>query len=173
MLFSQRTPHEHPPTPPPSRWLALITLPYLAKFQLVWCHLYDCAVCLLPLRAQPYDRLYNTSISLVANTMCFRTPSKCSRFLPDLYLMKSEWNSTARMPRLVVSPPSFSPSHPPPPPTSRWPALITLPPLAKFQLVWRRLCEALLCSSLACQKHPSLLSRLCLTYVGDIKFVLP
>ena len=35
------------------------------------------------------------------------------------------------------------------------------PPLAKFQLVWRRLCEALLSSSsLAGQKHPSLLSRL-------------
>ena len=61
--------------------------------------------------------------------------------------------------RLIVSPPSLSPSHPPTP--SRWPALTTLPPLAKFQFVWRRLCEALLSSSsLSGQKHPSLLSRL-------------
>ena len=46
--------------------------------------------------------------------------------------------------------------------------------LAKFQLVWRRLSEALLSSfSLARQKHLFLLSRLCLTYVGDIKIVLP
>ena len=74
------------------------------------------------------------------------------------------------MPRLVVSPPSPSLSHPPAPPPSRWPALFTLHPLAKFQLVWRRWCEALLSSSsLARQKHPSLLSRPCLTYVGDIK----
>ena len=37
------------------------------------------------------------------------------------------------------------------------------PPLAKFHLVWRRLREALLTSSyLAGQKHPSLLSRVCL-----------
>ena len=38
-------------------------------------------------------------------------------------------------------------------------------PLAKFQIIWRRLCEALLSSSsLACQKHPPLLSRLCLKF---------
>ena len=43
-------------------------------------------------------------------------------------------------------------------------------PPRQVQLVWRRLCEALLYySSLAPQKYPSLLSRLCLTYVGDIK----
>ena len=48
-------------------------------------------------------------------------------------------------------------------------SLITLPRLAKFQLVWRLLCGALLSSSsLARQKHPYLLSRLCLTYLGDI-----
>ena len=46
--------------------------------------------------------------------------------------------------------------------------------LAKFLLVWRRLCEALLSSSsLAGQKHPYLLSRLYLAYVGDIKVVCP
>ena len=44
--------------------------------------------------------------------------------------------------RLTVSPP-LSSSHPPTPPPSRWPALTTLAPLPKFQLVWSRLCEAL------------------------------
>ena len=66
---------------------------------------------------------------------------------------------------LVVIPPSLSPSHPPTPSPSRWPDLTTLPPLTKFQLVRRRLCEALLSSSsLVGQKRPSLLSRLCLKY---------
>ena len=78
-------------------------------------------------------------------------------------VLKLGWNSTARMPPLVVSPPSLSPFHPTPPRRSRWPALTTLLLPAKFQLVWRRLCEALLSSSShAGQKHPSLLSRLCL-----------
>ena len=63
--------------------------------------------------------------------------------------------------------------HPPTPPPCRWPSIITLPTLAKFQLVWRRLCEALLSSSsLALQKHPYLLSRLSLN-VGDVTVVLP
>ena len=76
-----------------------------------------------------------------------------------------------RWARLIVSPSPLSPSYPPMPPPSRWSALITLPPLAKFQLVWHRLCEALLTSSsLAGQKHPSLLSRL-VCNVGNIKFV--
>ena len=63
--------------------------------------------------------------------------------------------------RLIGSLLPLSPSHPPTPPPSRWPDLTTLPPLAEFQLVWRRLCEALLSSSsLDGQKHPSLLFRL-------------
>ena len=41
MLISQTTPDEHPPTPPPCRWPALITLPTLGKFQLVWRRLRD------------------------------------------------------------------------------------------------------------------------------------
>ena len=62
--------------------------------------------------------------------------------------------------RLVVSPPSLSPpdANAKPMVSSHFPA-----PLAKFQLVWHRLCEALLSSSsLAGQKYPSLLSHLCL-----------
>ena len=63
--------------------------------------------------------------------------------------------------RLIVSPASLSMSHPPTPQPSPWPALTNLPPLAMFQAVWRRLCEALLSSaSLAGQKHPPLLPRL-------------
>ena len=93
-------------------------------------------------------------------------PSKCPLFSTrqTCIVLKSGWSSTARMPRLVVSPPSFSPSQPPTPPPNRWPALTNLRPLAKFQLVWRRLCEALLSSSLAGQKHQSLLPRLCQIY---------
>ena len=41
MSISQTTPDEHPPTPPPCRWPLLITLPTLAKFQLVWRRLCD------------------------------------------------------------------------------------------------------------------------------------
>ena len=69
---------------------------------------------------------------------------------------------------------SFLPSLPHPPTTpSRWPAVTTLPPLAKFQLVWRRLCEApRSSSSFAGQKHQYLLSRL-VGNVENIKFVLP
>ena len=46
------------------------------------------------------------------------------------------------MARLIVSPPSLPPSHPPTLPPTRWPVFTTLPPLTKFQLVWRHLCES-------------------------------
>ena len=47
MLLSQTTPDEHPPTPPLCRWPA-ITLPTLAKFQLVWRCLCDVVLCCSP-----------------------------------------------------------------------------------------------------------------------------
>ena len=54
----------------------------------------------------------------------------------------------------IVGPPLLSPPHPPTPQPSRWPALTTLPVFAKFQLVWRRLCEAVrLSSSLVGHNH--------------------
>ena len=60
---------------------------------------------------------------------------------------------------LIVRHPFLSLSHPPTPPQSRSPDFTTLPSLAKFQVVWRRLCEALLSSSsLAGQNHPPMLS---------------
>ena len=40
-MFSQTTPDDHPPTPPPRRCPALITLPTLARFLLVWRRLCD------------------------------------------------------------------------------------------------------------------------------------
>ena len=46
MVLSQTTLDEHSPTPPPCRWLALFTLPTLAKFQLVWRRI--CDVVLFP-----------------------------------------------------------------------------------------------------------------------------
>ena len=39
--FGEMTPDEHPPTPPPCRWPAPITLRTPTKFQLVWCRLCD------------------------------------------------------------------------------------------------------------------------------------
>ena len=114
--------------------------------------------------------------------MCIQTCcdhlTKCLNVLhifdPTCTVSKSGWTSTARMPRLVGSPPSLSPSPPPTPPPSQCPTLFILPPLAKFQLVWRHLCAALLSSSwLARQKQLYLPSRLRLTYVGDTKVVLP
>ena len=66
-MFSQTTPDEYPPTPPPCRWPALITLLTLANFQLVWRRLCDVlfrsschtrtAVCTLP--EYHSDRKYN------------------------------------------------------------------------------------------------------------------
>ena len=96
--------------------------------------------------------VYNASISLLVNIISIRTV--CDN-LDVLYIstrqacivLKSGWSSTARMRRLIVSPPALS-RHPTTTPPSRWLAPTTLPPLAKFQLVWRRLCEALLSSSL-------------------------
>ena len=176
MLVSQTTTDEHPPTPPPCRWPALISLPTLAKVHLVWRRLCELCCSLSPASSNTPLRpsVCHPSISLVVNIMFIRIFCEHLNvlyvFYPTCIVLKSGWSSTAC---LVVSPPSLSHSIPPPPPPSRLPDLITLPPLTKFQRVWRRLCEALLSSSfLAPQKHPYLLSRSCLN-VRDIKVVLP
>ena len=80
----------------------------------------------------------------------------------QLYRVEVSLELNGENARLLVSPPSLSPSHPPPsPPKPMASSHHFTPALAKFQLVWCRLCEALLSSSsLAGQKHPSLLSRL-------------
>ena len=115
ILFSQTTPDEHPPTPPPCRWPALLTVPILAKFQLVWrslCNLVllasSClvehtltAVCVLP--AYQPGRKYNVhSYILLPFKYVYIFDRTC-------IVLKSGWSSTLRMPLLGVSPPSFSP----------------------------------------------------------------
>ena len=82
----------------------------------------------------------------------------------DLYRFEVRLELYGANDRVVVRPPSLSPSHPPTPPPSRWPGLTNLPPLAKFQLVWRRVCEALLSSSsLAVVRNTRLCCLVCLT----------
>ena len=80
--------------------------------------------------------LYYPSIGLVVNII--HTQIFCDH-INVLYIfdqahiiLKSGWNYTARMPRLVVSLLVLPDEHPPTPPPSRWPALIGLPTLAKF-----------------------------------------
>ena len=62
------------------------------------------------------------SISLVVNIMYIRTffdhLNALYIFDPNCIVLKSGWSSTARMQRLIVSPPSLAPSHRPMPPPS-------------------------------------------------------
>ena len=44
----------------------------------------------------------------------------------------------------TLFPPQMPEEHPPTPPPSRWPAIITLLTLATLRLVWRRLCDVVL-----------------------------
>ena len=76
-------------------------------------------------------------------------------------VLQSGWSSTARMPAsslvLLPSLPLIPPRHR----LADGQISHRFTPIAKFHLVWRRLCEALLSSSsLAGEKHLSLLSRL-------------
>ena len=87
----------------------------------------------------------------------------CCDHLSNLYIFdqKALYRVEVRLERMPASSLVLLPSHPPTSPPSQEQALTTLPPRAKFQLVRRRLCEPLLpSSSLAGQKHPSLLSRM-------------
>ena len=78
-------------------------------------------------------------------------------------VLKKGWSSAARMPALVDSS-SLALSHPRTPPPSQWPALATLSPLAKFQLVWRRFCEML-----CCLPPPSIVRNTCLCCLVCLK----
>ena len=133
MLISQTTPDEHPLMPPPCRWPTLITLPTLAKFQLVGntsvmlC--YSAPACSsTTLRPS----VHNPSTSLVVNIMC--TQTFCDHLnlhifdQTDLYRFEGRLELYGANARVVISPPSLSPSHPWTPPPSRWPALIALSP---------------------------------------------
>ena len=97
--------------------------------------------------------MHYPSTSLVVNIMHIQPFCEHLNILyifdqTDLYRVEVRLELNGANARLIVSPPSLTPSYPPTPPPSRSPGLITLPPLAKFQLVWRCLCEALLSSSL-------------------------
>ena len=107
MWFSQTTPDEHPPTPPPCRCPALITLRTLTMFQLVWRCLCDVlfhssclfertltAVCAIP--EYRSDRKYNI------HTCCDHI-NVLNIFFRTCIVLISSWSSaTARMPALSL-----------------------------------------------------------------------
>ena len=140
MLISETMPDEHPPTPPLCRWPVLITLPTLAKFQLVWRRLCDV---LLFRSSCSFERtllrpsVQYPSISLLVKLVCIQTLCdhlKALYIFDQTYVHRFEvrlelYGANAR---LIVNPPALSPSHLSTPPPCRWPALTTLPPLAKF-----------------------------------------
>ena len=105
-MFSQTTRDGHPPTPPSCWWPALFgaasDIVLFPSFCLVEHTL--TAVCV------------QREISLAVNIMCIGIScdhlNALYTFDPTCIVLKSGWSSTARMPRLVVSPPSFSPSAP-------------------------------------------------------------
>ena len=118
MLFSQTTPDESPPTPPPGRWSALITVPTHAKFQLVWCRPCDDVLFLSPC-------LVEHTLTAVCMLPKYQRGRKCNAysymlwpnnvlhiFDPACIVLKSGWSSTARMPLLVVRLPPLSPFTP-------------------------------------------------------------
>ena len=117
--ISQTTPDEHPPTPPPCRWPALITLLTLAKFQLV-----GAASAMLCCSAPPacsgtpsLPSEYYPSISLVVNMMYIEHLHVLYIFdQTDLYRVEVRLELHGSNALLIVSPPSLSPSHPPTPP---------------------------------------------------------
>ena len=100
MLISQTTPDEHPPTPPSCRWPALITLPTLAKCQLVSRRLCDvvlfCSSCLFKhtltaVCALPEYQYIQTFCEHLNILSVFDHRQTC-------IVLKSGWSSTARMP---------------------------------------------------------------------------
>ena len=136
VFFSKTMPDDLPPTPLPCRWPALVTLPTLAKVQLILAPPVMC--CFPPASSSTplWPSVCYPSISLVVSIMYIRIfchqLSALYSFDSTCIVLKSGWSSTARITRLVVSPPSLSPSAPPTPPPSRWPALTTLPPSPSF-----------------------------------------
>ena len=179
MLISQTTPDAHPPTPLPCRWPALVTLATLAKFLIAWRRLCDVVLfrsscrfehTLTAVRAPPGYQSYRKyhAYSIVVNIL---TPFLVSNRL--IYLFWSQAGDYAANANLTVSPRSLSMSHPPTLSPSRWPALTSLPLVAKFQLIYRPSSEALFSPpSLAGQKPLPLMSRL-VWNVGVTKVVMP
>ena len=157
-LFSQKTPDEHPPTPPPCRWPAFITLRTPTKFQLVWRRLYDVlfrSSCLLERTLCAYPRI---GLVVLANIMCIRRfcdhTNVLHTFDQTCIVLKSGSSSTTGPPDRWSS--SFVSVSPPDATAKPMASSHHFSPFAKLQLVWRRLCEALRSSSLTGLKHPSL-----------------
>ena len=68
--------------------------------------------------------------------------SIASKGFPSEYYVCVRLHSESSEPAMFSQ--TMSDKHPPTPPPSRWPALFTLRILAKFHLVWRRLCDVVL-----------------------------
>ena len=142
MLISRTTPDGTPPDaaalPIASSQTLSPSSPSFSSFGTASVMCCFTPACSTPLRPSVHHP--RVSISLVVNIMNIQI------FCEHLYIyfifstrqtcivLKSGWTSYAANARVLVSPPSMSPSDPPTP-SSRWPAPTTLPPLAKFQLV--------------------------------------
>ena len=131
--FSRTAPDDHPPTLPPCRWPAPITLLTPTTFQLVGRHLRYAFFA----RAAPWS-----ARSVLHEDRIGRNVKYVRRFCDHIHVLhicdrtcivsKLGWRCTTG--RLIFGPPPLYPSHPPTPPPSRWPALSTLPLLARFML---------------------------------------
>ena len=127
MWFSQTTPDEHPPTPPPCRRPALITLRTLTKFQLVCRHLCDvvlfCSSCLFECTLTAVCALpgYRSGHKYNIHTYILSPYKRRSYFRPDSHRFEVTlelYEYDGANARLIVGL-SLSPSHPPSPPPSR------------------------------------------------------
>ena len=83
-MFSQTTPDEHSLNAPPCRWPALINLPTLAKFQLVWRRLCVVVVLLCSSSSTPLrPSVCYPNINMVVSIMYIRI---CCDHLNTLYI---------------------------------------------------------------------------------------
>ena len=160
--FSQTTPDEHSLTPPPCRWPALITLrtpKFHSSFGAASVMMYVLFRSFCLFERHPYAYVCHPRIGVVVNIICIRI--FCDH-INALHIFDQTWYRYELRLSSRMGPPhhyssSLSPSHPPMPPPSRWLALTTLPPVAKFQHVWRRLLF-----KLCCFPPPSLVRNICL-----------
>ena len=129
--FSQMTPDEHPPTPPPCRWPTLITThPHQISARWALPVMLCCSAPSASSSAPLRPSVRYPSFGLIVNITCMRTfcdhiNVSYFRFRPELYrfAVRLELYDGANA-RQIVSP-SLSPSHAPTPPPNLWPALIT------------------------------------------------
>ena len=118
MLIFLTTPDEHPPTPSPCRWPALIALPTLASFgsfgaASVMCCIGPPACSSTPLRPS----VHYPSVSLAVNIIYIQTFCENLHFVyifdqADLDRVEVRLEFNGANARQIVSPPSLSSSHP-------------------------------------------------------------